>query len=149
MNGPQTPAAVSVTPSSGSGSSQTFSFVYSDANGFGDLPWTQMIVNSSLNGTSACYTHYDRASNTLLLLNDAATAWSGPVTLGMAASVQNSQCTVNALGSSASGVGSNLTLNLALTFKAAFGGLKNVYMQTYDTGGLASGWQQRGTWSAP
>ena len=120
--GNQPPAAVSVTPSSGSGSTQTFSFLYSDPNGFGDLPWAQMIFNATLSGASACYTHYDRASNAVLLLNDGATAWLGPVTLGTASSVQNSQCTVNAQTSSGSGVGNNLTVTLALTFKPAFVG---------------------------
>jgi hypothetical protein len=108
-----------------------------------------MLVNATLNGTAACYAHYDLPSNSVLLLNDAGTAWLGPVTLGTATTLQNNQCTVNAQSSSASGVGTNVTVNLALTFKAAFSGTKNLYMQTYDTGGLASGWQQRGTWTAP
>src|SRR6185436_7414252 len=84
------PTAVSVTPSSGSGSTQTFSFQYSDPNGFTDIPWVQQLIPSpTLSGASACFTHYDRASNAVLLLNDAATAWLGPVTLGTANSVQN------------------------------------------------------------
>ena len=41
-----------------------------------------------------------------------------------------------------------MTVNLALTFKAPFAGAKNIYMQTQDTGGLATGWQQRGAWTA-
>src|SRR5204862_70088 len=106
----QPPTAVSVTPSSGSGSSQTFAFVYSDPNGFTGLPWVQTIVNATLTGSAACYTHYNRLGNQVLLLNDAATGWLGPVTLGTAASVQNSQCTVNAQSSSASGAGTNLTV---------------------------------------
>ncbi len=141
------PSAVSVTPSSGSGSPQTFSFLYSDPNGFGDLSWAQMIVNASLTGLAGCYTHYDRMGNQVFLLNDGATAWLGPVTLGTATSVQNSQCLVNAASSSASGVGNNLTVNLNFTFKPAFAGAKNVYMQVQDNGGLGTGWQPRGTWT--
>jgi hypothetical protein len=83
-----------------------------------------------------------------LLLNDAATGWLGPLTLGTAASLQNNQCTVNALSSAASGTGNNLTVNLNLSFRPAFAGAKNVYLQTVDNGGMATGWQLRGTWIA-
>ena len=141
------PLAVSVTPSSGSGSTQTFSFLYSDPNGFGDLPWVEMVFNVSLSAANSCYTHYDRPSNKVWLLNDATTVWLGPVTLGIAGTVENSQCIVTAGGSSSSKVGTNLTVNLALTFKPAFAGAKNVYLRTRDAGGLASSWQLRGTWT--
>jgi hypothetical protein len=140
---------VSVTPSSGSGISQTFSFVYSDPNGYTDLSWMQMLINSNLTGLAACYPHYDRPSNSMMLLNDAATGWLGSVTLGTANTLQNSQCSVNAQISSASGAGNNLTVNLAIVFNTGFSGAKNIYMQAVDTGGMQTGWQQRGTWTVP
>jgi uncharacterized repeat protein (TIGR01451 family) len=143
----QPPVAVSVTPSSGNGSSQTFSFLLFDPNGFTEMPWVQMIFNATLNASAGCFTYYDRVGNLVYLRNDAATGWLGPVVLGTANSVQNSQCIVDALSSSASGAGNSLTVNLALSFKAAFGGAKNIYQKTQDTGGLATGWQQRGTWT--
>jgi hypothetical protein len=31
------------------------SFVYSDPDGFADLSWMEMIINSSLSGVSACF----------------------------------------------------------------------------------------------
>ena len=41
-----------------------------------------------------------------------------------------------------------LTVNLAMTLKPAFTGVKNIYM--YGTnGGVNSSWQQRGTWTVP
>jgi hypothetical protein len=42
----QAPLAVSVTPSSGSGTSQTFQFAYSDPNGYADIALVQMVINS-------------------------------------------------------------------------------------------------------
>src|ERR1043166_2408376 len=54
---------------------------------------------------------------------------------------------VNARASSSSGSGNTLTVNLNLTFKQSFLGARNVYTQTQDTGGLGTGWQQRGTWT--
>ena len=148
-SGNQPPTAVSVTPSSGSGSSRTFGFVFSDPNGFTDLSTTYMLVNSVLDWPGSCYTYYDRGANALWLLNDSASSWMGPVTPGAATSVQNSQCTLNGAGSSPSGSVNNLTVNVALTFKAAFSGAKNVYMNAVDSGSLWSNWQLRGTWTVP
>jgi hypothetical protein len=144
--GTQPPATVSVTPSSGNGASQTFSFVYSDPNGFAYLSTTYLGFSSTFAFGNACYSYYDRNANGLFLLNDAANAWLGPVTPGAAAILQNGQCTLNAAGSSVSGLGNNLTVNLALTFKNGFGGVKNIYMCAIDSGGLSSNWQQRGSW---
>jgi hypothetical protein len=141
------PVPVSVAPSSGSGSSQTFSFVFSDQKGYAAITSLLTIVNSSLSASGGCYLLYYPGPNVFYLANDAGTAWLGPVALGQAGSLQNSQCTVDAGSSSASGSGTNLTVNLALSFKPAFGGAKNVYMDAGD--GLDSGWQQRGSWTIP
>ena len=72
--------------------------------------------------------YYDRAANTLNLLNDAGTAWTSG-TVGSGGTLQNSQCAI-ALGSSTTRAvsGNTLTLNLAMTFKPAFAGAKNIYM---------------------
>jgi hypothetical protein len=44
--------------------------------------------------------------------------------------------------------GTNLTLNLPMTFSAGFAGAKNTYM--YAGGSIAnSGWQTMGTWTVP
>jgi len=146
--GNQPPTAVSVIPSSGSGSSQTFGFVFSDPNGFADLSTTYMLVNSVLNWPGSCYTYYDRGANALFLLNDGASSWMGPVTPGSGMNVQNSQCTLNGAGSSVSSSVNNLTVNEALTFKPAFAGAKNVYLNAVDSGALWSNWQLRGNWTA-
>ncbi len=42
------PSNVSVTPSSGSGSGQTFSYLFSDPNGFADIVSAQMLVGATL-----------------------------------------------------------------------------------------------------
>ena len=73
----------------------------------------------------------------------------GPVTLGVAGTLQNSQCSVNAGSSSATGSGNNLTVNLAITFTTAFVGTQTIYMRADDNGGLTSNWQSMGTWTVP
>ena len=42
------PTALSVSPSSGSGTSQTFSLLYSDSRGFADINWVEMNWNATL-----------------------------------------------------------------------------------------------------
>jgi hypothetical protein len=143
------PSAVSVSPSSGSGSSQTFSYTFSDANGYADLPAVQMLINSALRGSGACHLYYSRAANRIYLKNDTGSAWSAPIVLGSSATLQNSQCTVNGSGSSATASGNNLTVNVALTFQGAFEESKTNYLYAQDTSGSASGWQAKGSWTVP
>ena len=140
------PQAISVTPSGGSGASQTFSFVFSDSSAYSNLPWAEVNISATQTSVSACQVRYEQPANSMLLRNDAGTAWIGPIVVGSGA-LENSQCVVSGGGSAASGSGANLTLNVAVSFKTVYQGGKNVYMQTQDNTGLATGWQQRGTWT--
>ena len=140
---------VSVTPNAGSGNSQAFSFVYSDPKGYAAISSVSAIINGSLSGTGGCYFLYYPGANFFYLANDAGTAWLGPVAFGSATSLQNSQCTVDVGGASSSGSGSNLTINLAVTFKLPFSGTKKTYLDAIDGYTLDSGWQQKGTWTVP
>jgi hypothetical protein len=138
---------VSVTPSSGSGLSQTFSLQYSDSAGAADLTSVSVLVNSSLATAAACSVVYTRASNTLALLTDSGALPSSTITPG-SGSQANGQCTLNGAGSSVTTSGATLTLNLALTFQPAFGGARNVYLQAVAPSGTVA-WQQRGAWTVP
>ena len=129
------PSPVSVTPSSGTGSSQNFSFVFTDPGGANNIIWTQIMINASLTTTSSCWFYYD--GTLLYLYNDAGTG-AGTVTIGSSGTASNSQCSVNGGASTVSKSGNNLTMNLALTFTSSFAGSKNTWMEVYD--GLSSGW---------
>ena len=140
------PTAVSVTPPGSSGSSQTFTLVYSDTLGYADISWVEMNWNATQSTAGACYLHYDRIGNTIQLSNDAGSGWVGSATPGVVGILQNSQCIIDTGASTVSGSGNNLTLNLALTFKQAFTGSKNIYMQVQNVSGVLAPWQARGTW---
>jgi hypothetical protein len=143
------PQVVSVVPSSGTGSSGTFSFVFSDSNGASNLGMVQVLINGTFSGAPACYVTVYTADRSVVLFNDAGTALLGPVTMGVAGTVQNSQCTLNGAGSSLVTSGNTLTVNLAVSFPASFVGAKNVYGYAQTNAGLGSGWQTLGTWTAP
>jgi hypothetical protein len=146
----QPPSVVSVNPTGGSGlGPQTFSFVYSDPNGFAFVNEVRALFSPTGAGSNSCYLYYVRSTNRLYLLNDAGNSFLGPFTLGVAGTLQNSQCSVNAGNSSASGSGNNLTLNLNLTFTTAFAGPQVIFMKADDNVGLTSGWQSMGNWTVP
>jgi hypothetical protein len=142
----QAPRAVSVSLPSGSGPSQTFTFVYTDVNGAADLGSAQAIINTSLTGVSSCYVWVTPLIGTIWLASDAEN-WPLPQILGTAGTLQNSQCSVNVVSSSGTLSGHTYTLSLIITFQSGFTGAKNIYGYAGSLGGLDSGWQTLGTWT--
>ncbi|MFL6436211.1 MAG: PKD domain-containing protein [Terriglobales bacterium] len=143
---PAGPTAGGVTPNSGTGNTQTFSFRYSDTNGSSFINLAEQIFNTGASYSNACTTIYVVASNALYLINDA-THWLGPITPGGSASLQNAQCTLSGPGSSVTSSGNSLTVSVALTFSSSFTGSKNIYSWAKDNAGANSGIQTVGTWT--
>ena len=143
-----TPAPLSVTPSSGSASSQTFAVAFYDPAGATDITATQIGINATLNGVSSCWMYYAAATQTIYLANDAGAFANPGLTLGSSGTLQNSQCTVNVSASSVALSGDTLTLSVSLSFTPAFAGTRNIYIwlksPTYT-----SGFTQEGTWTVP
>jgi hypothetical protein len=108
-------------------------------------------ITSNFNPASpanSCLAHYNSATNQLFLFNDAGTAELAPVTLGGAGTLSNSQCSIGVAAATVSTSGNNLTLNLPVTFTAAYTGAKTTYM--FAAGSSASsGWQTIGSWTVP
>jgi hypothetical protein len=143
-----TPTTVSVTPSSGSGLSQTFALQYSDTAGTTSMQQALVLIGPVLSETGSCMLYYNGAANQINVLNDNATAWQ-PATPGSVITLQNSQCSLNVAATSVTRNGDTLTLNLLLTFSAGYAGAKNIYMWDNDVSGASSGWQTMGTWTVP
>jgi trimeric autotransporter adhesin len=143
------PSTVSVAPSSGSGLQQTFALQYADPLGATDLSSVWVWITASFGPLSnTCLLEYATAANQLYLYNDAGTGWLSPATVGAAGTLNNSQCSINMVSASVTKSGTNLTLNLPVTFTGAYAGAKNTYM--YAAGSSAgSGWQMMGSWSVP
>ena len=135
---------MAVSPPAGLGTQQQFSFQATDSLAATDLTTLGILFNSSTNASNACTVIYNRAQNTLSLLTDAGAAPAGSLTPG-SGSQQNSQCALNGSGSTVSSSGNTLTVNLALTFLAAFTGTKNVYMDATNPFETVN-WQSVGTW---
>jgi hypothetical protein len=144
------PAAVSVTPSSGSGTSQAFALEYSDTSGTASLEQVWVYFNATLANpaSNACLLYYSAAANQINLLGDNGTAWQA-ATLGSAATLQNSQCSVNVATATVTSSGNILTWNVLMTFKAAYAGAKITYLHAVDISGATNAWQQLGAWIVP
>jgi hypothetical protein len=140
------PSVGSLSPTTGSGSTQTFTAVYKDPDGLADLSDVVLLFNSSPKVSNGCAVIYVPGTNQLYLDNDAGTGLTAGVTPGSAALVSNSQCTLAGTGSSFSTSGDSLTLNVALTFSGTFVGLKNGYLSAVGRT-QSSGWIQKGAWT--
>jgi hypothetical protein len=143
------PVPVSVTPSSGTGSSQTFTLTYSDAAGHADIQSVRAIFHQQIQAENSCYLYYTKADNKLSLYDNSGTVLLGGITPGVSGTTSNGQCTLNGGASSAVNSGNTLTLSVAITFQASFTGTKAIYGYATDQAGANSGWQTLGTWTVP
>jgi hypothetical protein len=139
-------AAVSVTPNAGTGSSQTFKFVYSDPLGYANLKtFHALFTDASL--PQPCYIVYDFSVKQIKLNSDAG-GWN-ITTIAAPQPLSSSMCAVNAPAISVSGSGNNLTLSVPITFQPGFAGAKQIWMSAANFQSKSKGMVQEGVWSVP
>jgi hypothetical protein len=149
------PAVGTVSPARSTSMGQTYTFTFTDSNGFADLFVLDVLTNSFLVGNNGCYFAYVPTTPTngyLYLVDDAGDggyAPGSPIGLSSGGSLQNNQCALNTTGSSASAFGGTLTLNLAITFKAGFAGNQVFYLAARNSTTGNSGWQAAGSVTVP
>jgi hypothetical protein len=128
-----------VFPSSGSGSEQTFTAVYSDTTN--QIESAILNLKSSGNNTNAanaCKLRYDLSTTDISLVNDAGTAYESPITSGSATPLSNRQCTVYGVGTSATTFGNYVVVYFNVSFAAGFDGEKEMTMGGMDETGTSS-----------
>jgi hypothetical protein len=88
--------------------------------------------------------------NQVNLVNDSGTNMVSPVWLTPGVSTNtlfNTRCSISGAGMTRVITGNSVTLNIPLAFQpGAFGGLKNIYVNTFDNADLLTHWIQPGTW---
>jgi hypothetical protein len=156
---PPTPGLVSLSPVSGAGTSGTFAAVFRHGGGqpqhyLGYLLFlpTPNIVWFTAQGS--CLVEYNRISNGMRLITDSGTAWLGPPqgvpVAPTTPPLSNNTCTVNVAAASASFSGTDMTVRVPITFKAA--GLTQVigtFTQELDVNGQWTDMRQFGNWVIP
>jgi len=147
------PGVGGVTPAHTSGSGQTYTFTFTDTNGWQDISVANILINTAIDGRHACYLAFAPSApsgGSLFLVDDAGDG-GGPyqgLVLPGAGSASNSQCTVNAAGSTVSNSGDTLTLSLNMTFASTFAG-NQLFFLAARSNTLNSNWQAVGTVSVP
>lgn len=135
----------SVTPSSGVGRVQAFTFQFSDSAGADDIAFvTTWLGVATTPVPPLCAVTYNRQTNTLALWND-----DGSLPVGAAPGVgsqQNSFCTLDGANSSVVASGNSLTLNLAVNLSLSRN--LSVKGEVVSMTGIESGWAQLGSWIA-
>jgi List-Bact-rpt repeat protein len=145
------PGAISVSPASGSGFTQAFTWTVSSASGYSNLSDVYALFNTSVSLANACYIHYNRASNLLYVADSTGANWSAGIVPGGSGTTGsfNPYCTVNGTGSGFSASGTQLAVTASVTFSGSSSGTLNDYLNAYDNEGLTTTWQQVGTWTVP
>ena len=147
---PSAPVFASLIPNSGSGTSATFALRYTDANGANDFESVQLLINTTFTGVNACQVAYVHSTGLVYLLNNTATTWLGGYAPGTLNTLSNSQCSLPLASMTVSAIGSDLTVNIPLSFVGStLHGTKTIYALALDKGGLRSDWNIRGSWIFP
>jgi hypothetical protein len=136
------PTMNSVTPTTGSGTSQTFTFQSSDPNGYQDLS-SEFMVFISPGGSCAFY--FNNLARLLYVFKLDGSTVPGPLSPGSTSSITNGQCT--ATGLTVTGTGSQLTVAIPITFTFPVKGLTTISAVAYSQSGLSTGAQTLGTYN--
>jgi hypothetical protein len=141
------PMANSAVPSSGSGPSERFTFIVSDAGGASYLTAAAILFAPTFNLVNACYLIWTASANTISLTYDNPANGQTPLTPGQPGIATNDECTMNAANSTVIVSGTQVIITLDLTFNDGFAGPKNIYLYAAEAF-TNSGWQTVGTWTA-
>jgi hypothetical protein len=142
------PSVVSINPTNTAGSNVTYTVTASHPAGVGALTQVHLLISDRIVGGSPCQVVYFPGNNTLNLINDSGSALVSltGVTPGTGGFLANSRCQVNTAAASISTSGTNLSVNIPLSFTTAtFAGAKSVYGNAFDNTGMTSHWVQGAT----
>ena len=142
--------SVTVAPSGGTSSSQTFSFQFSDPTSWRNLTFGEININQAQVTANSCYLHWDAAGNQLSLRDNGDDSWLGPVAVGSTGTLANGQCVVHPETAMLTGSGATAMLSVQIDFTNRFrnngDSVYMIYMQSQSQA-TACGWRQAGTWN--
>lgn len=143
------PVLSALSPSGGSGADASITLTLADADGAADIRTVYILVGDALDTRNTCFIGYSAPSGQLVLMNDAGSAWLGPVVPGSAASVSNTQCILKAGASSVTLAGTNLSITVGLTWSTSFAGTHYIFVYAADAATNATGYRAMGSWTVP
>jgi subtilisin family serine protease len=135
---------ISVSPATGSGSSQRFTFTFPGAS---NAVTMNMLINSSLTGAGACFLIYEPPANTIDLVDNSGNNVGGRLTPGSGGTLSNSQCSIAGSSVAVSNTGNSITVAATVTFASGFAGPKTIWATWYSAAGQQGIWQSVGSWN--
>ena len=144
------PTLGTLTPStvtSAANVTRNFSAVYSDADGYSDLAYAYLLVNTEASPINSIFAYYEKKSGKIFLGDDAGIGLAGSCKPGAPGHLTNSQGTLDCASTTVSRSGNDLTINWSITPKAAFTGVMNLYMNVSDSLYNSVGWTDKGDWT--
>ncbi len=144
------PLIGTITPSSGTSSVNqpvTFTTIYSDPDGWQNIQYVYLLINTSINGSKCFYGYYNQNTNRLYLRNDANTGWIGGYAPGSSYIIGNSYAKLDCSKTTVSGSGAGFTVKWNATFKSTFTGTKNSYLYVKDDANAYNDWIKKGSWT--
>ncbi len=144
------PTLVGATPANPALAATAIAFTLRDLDGTSNLARVYFQIGAdSVVAANGCHGFYDRPTNALFLYNDGLTAPQGPLTPGVAGTVENGQCRLSGAASAVTTTaGTDLVLTLGLELKGSYlSGSRKIYLWTTDAQGNGTGWLQTGTWT--
>jgi hypothetical protein len=122
----------------------------SSSAGFGSIEVINLLINSALDGTRACFLAYTQSDNVLYLVKDTngdlITPGLSPSGGQYTGNSSNSQCELIGQGSTYTKSGNSITFKVNIRFAGGFGGNRIVYANARGPLGN-SDWQIIGTWT--
>lgn len=144
------PQIGTITPSSGTsgcGEAVSLTTTYSDADGWQNIQYAYLLVNTSTSTSNCFYGRYNQNTNKLYLYVGGLTSWAGGYAPGSSNIIETSYVKLDCSQTTVQGQGSTLTITWRIIFKPAFLGAKNAYLNVTDDSNSSSGLIQKGTWT--
>jgi len=143
------PTVGTIDPSSGSSlpyQGKTFTTTYKDPDGFEDLSYCMLMINTEVNPLNCCYVRYTVDADGFSLMNDSGTTF---LALDENNLIQNSYAILDCFQSAVTYPDANtIQVEWYITFKKAFSGKTyNTYLYAKDKSGLRTDWKKKGTWT--
>lgn len=140
------PNPVGMSPETTRLRQQVLTLTYEDQTDSRNIQTAWALINSAVDGRGACYIAFFAPGDLVLLVpDDGDGSKATAMALPGSGTIQNSQCSVYASGSSVARSGNRLTLALNLEFKAAFAGNKGVWLALQTLSAVTSAWKVAGT----
>ncbi len=144
------PSGISVDPSAGTGSEQTFIATYSDADGVDDFHYTYLRFTDGGAWAGECVLQYHQNQGKVFILDDAGNDWGAGEDPGSLATLASSACSLDVSGVVVTEFDNILTIAYPLIFANPLAPeTPTIELWAIDDNDSTSGWQQSGSWTIP